>query len=276
MSDKDNMRIWNSQCETPQEWIKRVNMRGGFSSIDPAYQLRCATEMWGPYGADWGIKSVTWQSVGNSIVLSGIFYYPDGEFPYVVDEPFKEGDDSFKKAHTELQSKCLSKLGFSADVYLGMHDNKYGAAERKAKGTSKAPPKPTVDERVAELESHDFTKRTADAFDGTVEHAMLIDDEKWLPKVNGLLGRANDADWKPWDILAFCDIQNPKGLKGEDYKRYFAEHMTAEQWEFLYGERGNDDSGYMKAKPWGEAKDIGYANARGQATGDEPEDDLPF
>jgi hypothetical protein len=36
---------------------------------------------------------------------------------------YRPGDDCCKKLMTSLQSKCLSKLGFSADVYLNMFED---------------------------------------------------------------------------------------------------------------------------------------------------------
>lgn len=122
----DNLALWNAVCQTDQAFTKKVTMRGGFTSINPTYQCRMATEQWGPQGAAWGIKDIRWEFHGESIIVSGTFWYPDGEFVQAVDDHWKDGDDTMKKCLTELQSKALSRLGFNADIFEGRwDDNRY-------------------------------------------------------------------------------------------------------------------------------------------------------
>ena len=51
----NQMEIWNSNCTTNPAFTKYVKQRGGFTAIDAYYQIRQATELWGPYGASWGL-----------------------------------------------------------------------------------------------------------------------------------------------------------------------------------------------------------------------------
>ena len=58
------------------------------------------------------------------------FYYPGGDFPIhstiVMLKAGRFDEDWAKKILTDITTKALSKLGFSADVFLGMYDdNKY-------------------------------------------------------------------------------------------------------------------------------------------------------
>ena len=129
LSKKNNLRLWDDEQNTPADKTKKVNRRGGFTSVNQQYQLYRATRQWGPYGTEWGMRITRHEVIElgdtsqRTIVLEVVFWYPDGEFDYIVDWPYKEGDDSYKKAITSARSKCMSLLGFSSDVYSGFHDS---------------------------------------------------------------------------------------------------------------------------------------------------------
>lgn len=148
MSKGDNLKLWKQVCETDDEFTTDVTYGRKYTAIDPMWQTQQATAIWGPYGDKWGIESPRFQMIETTIgdsrvatmMLEGIFFYPswDGRkisFPYAVDMRFKPGDDCCKKLLTMMQSKCLSKLGFSADIYLGkFEDNAYVAAIKEKFG----------------------------------------------------------------------------------------------------------------------------------------------
>lgn len=127
-----NLELWEQVCTTDPNHTKRVNQRGGFTAINATYQMRQATEQWGAYGSKWGVdncKYIYVRDEKNKIIelaLEAEFYYPDGRFPLSADARYSPGQDCRKKVLTDLTTKALSKLGFSADVFLGMYDdNKY-------------------------------------------------------------------------------------------------------------------------------------------------------
>lgn len=125
---KDNMDLWNRVCTTDPDLTKHINQRGGFTAICAQYQLRIATEQFGPYGADWGIRDIQWDYIGteekpSEILLTGEFYYPGGSFSMTVDRMYKAGDEQRKKMLTDFRSKCLSTLGFNSDVFEGRFDD---------------------------------------------------------------------------------------------------------------------------------------------------------
>ena len=124
--------LWQQVCTTDPKHTKKVNSRGGFTAINATYQIRQATEVWGSYGSKWGVRDLKWDYIRNGkgdileIVLEAVFYYPDGSFPLAADCLYKPGQDCRKKLLTDFTTKCLSKLGFNADVFLGLYDdNKY-------------------------------------------------------------------------------------------------------------------------------------------------------
>lgn len=148
----DNMELWNAVCTTPPEHTKRVNQRGGFTSICQQYQLRVATDLWGPYGSTWGMRDLAWGEIRNAagelveVTLDAEFAYPGGAFPISSDAPYRTGNDTRKKLLTDATTKALSKLGFSADVFLGLYDdNKYVQSLRQQVAPPSDAPAPPSD-----------------------------------------------------------------------------------------------------------------------------------
>ena len=129
---ENNMKIWDKVCVTDPEITKRVTQRGGFTAIDAQAQLKRATEVFGPYGTDWGLADMDYYMIydgeGNmvEVTLTARFFYPGGEFPMSNDMRYRPGDECRKKLLTDLRSKCLSTLGFNSDVFEGkFDDNRY-------------------------------------------------------------------------------------------------------------------------------------------------------
>ena len=131
-----NLDLWNRVKKTDPAHVKKVNMRGGFSSIAPQYQIQCATEEFGPYGKGWGFISCDLDysqlSVTRLVLVKAVFFYVVGgnrhTFPInnswpVMSKKDVVDDDFAKKAETNTMSKALSKLGFSADIFMGEYDN---------------------------------------------------------------------------------------------------------------------------------------------------------
>jgi hypothetical protein len=124
--------LWQQVCTTDPRHTKKVNQRGGFTAINATYQMRQATEVWGSYGSTWGVKDCNYEYLRDGsgeikeIILEAVFYYPSGQFEISTDARYSPGQDCRKKVLTDLTTKALSKLGFSADVFLGLYDdNKY-------------------------------------------------------------------------------------------------------------------------------------------------------
>ena len=145
----DNLHIWNRVSVTSPEHTKQANNgRYSFTCVDPQYQTRVATEVFGPYGIGWGVKQPKFTLIGGEqasfpacMMLEATFWYVQDdkcyEFEYAVDMKYRAGDDCCKKLMTSLQSKCLSKLGFSADVYLGLYDDVQYVKDASIKHSSK-------------------------------------------------------------------------------------------------------------------------------------------
>lgn len=137
---KQNLKLWKSVEKTPPDMTKLVAFgKRKYTTIDPQWQLRVATALWGPYGHRWGMRKLDVNVVEShdgdgesrfmrsNVFLKAEFFYPvDGKeasFEIWNDDNFRSGDDTLKKLITNTRSKALSWLGFSADVFLGKFDD---------------------------------------------------------------------------------------------------------------------------------------------------------
>ena len=135
----ENMKLWDSVCETDPGTTKEVNFGRKFTAIDAYAQIKRATEIWGPYGGVWGLTDISHTPVeGTTMMLvSSWFKYPEGKFPitssiFFMSEKGSTDDDFAKKVETDLITKALSRLGFNADVFMGkFDDNRYVQAMKK-------------------------------------------------------------------------------------------------------------------------------------------------
>jgi hypothetical protein len=161
-----NKNLWNTVAVTNPNFVKSFTRGGGFSgtAINATYQAQKATETFGPCGIGWGIDILEerYQDgapliqdgtvVGKEVIhvlrvkLWYVYQGKRGEVIHFGQTPFvgrnKNGfftdEEAPKKSMTDAMSKCLSLIGFSADVHLGLYDdNKYVADLRKEFGTDK-------------------------------------------------------------------------------------------------------------------------------------------
>ena len=53
----ENLKLWESVCITDPDMVKKERLSGRLiTAIDPQYQRRKATEVFGPYGIGWGVR----------------------------------------------------------------------------------------------------------------------------------------------------------------------------------------------------------------------------
>lgn len=138
----ENLSIWSQVEKTDFTHTKKVNQRGGYTAVSPQYQLKEATKVFGPYGKGFGLSvsdfdMSLFDSLGVVMHKAKFFYVLNSErveFPIsnAIQATTGVGDkkrvdiDFAKKVETNTVSKALSKLGFNADVFMGMfEDNQY-------------------------------------------------------------------------------------------------------------------------------------------------------
>lgn len=170
---KDNLALWNKVKTTDPKHTKKVEFDRKFTAIDAMYQIQTATEQFGAAGEGWGwsfgepifpingtvvIKCTLWHGTkDNTVEQFGQKKLGDSSRP---------DEDAFKKAATDGLTKCLSLLGFNADVFLGkFDDNKYVENLKKN----------NVEGGVLDTEARDETK-----------HAFIKDVNERLNKTTNL------------------------------------------------------------------------------------------
>lgn len=152
MTDK-NLSIWDAVQQTDPKFTKDYTGPGGFTgtAVNAQYLAKKATEQFGPVGTGWGYDVLEERfDVGgpltnkegvvlahasvHTIKLSLWYMGADGERKTVVHyghTPFITANkygvttdlEASKKSLTDAIGKCLSQLGFSADIRLGLFDD---------------------------------------------------------------------------------------------------------------------------------------------------------
>lgn len=157
----DNMKLWKQVCTTDPTITKQIKYGSRkFTAIDAQAQLKKATELWGSYGKTWGVKNCNYKHVYETegakiseVMLTAMFFWPDGSFEIATDIKFSVGGDSCKKLLTDLTTKALSKLGFNSDVFEGkFDDNKYvNAVKKKFTKKPEQEAEPITDKQVERI-----------------------------------------------------------------------------------------------------------------------------
>jgi len=138
------MKVWDQVETTDPDMTERVNFGAfKFTTIDAMYQIRRATEVFGPCGLAWGIRDSKFEMLVidpsdphyNLLCYTAQLWYvldgQEGSLDIAADielfENTKNGwkrvNDPMKKVRTDALTKGLSWMGFSADVFMGRFDD---------------------------------------------------------------------------------------------------------------------------------------------------------
>lgn len=136
--------IWDQVETTDPDMTERVNFGAfRFTTIDAMYQIRRATEVFGPCGQGWGLRNQKFEMLTvdpsdahyNLMCFTAELWYIFEEKPGCVEiaadielfentkNGWKRTSDPMKKVRTDALTKGLSWIGFSADVFLGKFDD---------------------------------------------------------------------------------------------------------------------------------------------------------
>lgn len=151
MSSK--LHIWDAVQKTDPKFTKEYTGPGGFTgtAVNAQYLAKRATETFGPCGTGWGydvleerfdiggpltnkegavlahaqvhtLKVALWY-IGDDGERKTVMHY--GHTPFVTQNKFGVTTDfeAPKKSLTDAIGKCLSQLGFSADIRMGLYDD---------------------------------------------------------------------------------------------------------------------------------------------------------
>jgi hypothetical protein len=192
MSDK-NMNIWDQVQKSDPASIKEVSFGRKFNAINAQHQVKKATEMFGPIGKGWGVANEEFTPIAPGLILYQADFWwkeDDDTNQFGISASIathsnagKLDDECVKKVATDALTKGLSKLGFNADIFLGMwDDNKYVntvKAEVAQKNSETA--QKEMDEKLKALEAEAKNVRAAAA---TAAKEGLPEDIQGLWKDN--------------------------------------------------------------------------------------------
>jgi len=201
MSEKTS--IWSAVEKTDVSATKKVPGGGRkVTSINAIYMVKRATETFGPVGIGWGYEiveerfdagspiyndasEIVGTSTNHTIRLRLWFKDPESgekgtvehfghtKYMYGTSRGVFVDEEAPKKSLTDAVKKCLSMLGFSADVFLGQFDDDhYVDALAADEAISKAENK--IEEEVKqELERKEWIKKVIKSMEDSVSLSML-------------------------------------------------------------------------------------------------------
>jgi hypothetical protein len=226
----NNLNIWDA-VTTPDPQFTRAFQAEGFhgTAINPTYLVRAATAQFGPIGIGWGYEIVDDQfiesTVGQTVhILRLAFWYERdgkrGRFEHFGQTTFASAGsrsvdgDVKKKSLTDALVKCLSMLGFGADVYMGRFDDlKY------LQSLTEATP-PTVSPVV--LAPASSAQPSTPDQPLAVKKPAAVDKSSWLRRIKTL----------STDALEMASTQAAALFDGDDLKEV-QQAISARTSEFL-------------------------------------------
>jgi len=179
-----NLDLWKSVEKTDPSFTKHVKARGGYTSIDATYQAMKATEQFGIYGKGWGLESIEYDSTlldkTNMIICRAVFFYTikGDRFSFPLCNAIspmngsKADEDFCKKLETNTISKALSKLGFSADVFMGKFENEDYLSNLKIESSIEKANNKDEEVNNQQQELIDYVKRNKTAIAGAASPSM--------------------------------------------------------------------------------------------------------
>ena len=210
----NNMELWNRVSKTDKKYIKKgYKGKDYLFSINPQYQRKLATEIFGPIGEGWGVSDLRVEIAGEILVYTATLWYiyqPAGSTlinakkgKFAIASDWNLGPDCVKSARTDAITKGLSELGFNADIFLGELDvvDAYFTNKESEEGAATSQPQVSQDRA----------------------------DDEWRSQPIGYGKKYKDLTW---DMLADQDLQYlqwmaQKAEKISDDKKQKALHMLS-------------------------------------------------
>lgn len=148
----DKMKLWNAVCKTNPAHTKKLKLGRTITAIDPYRQVEAATAQFGPAGEGWGwsVAETVILPTNEIGILVRLWHGDPGKYIeqwgqasfYINKNETMKDKDCFKKATTDGVTKCLSYLGFNADVFLGQYDDNKYVQQMQAEFAPEAPAAP--------------------------------------------------------------------------------------------------------------------------------------
>lgn len=255
-----NMELWHRVQETDMSYTKPVSIGHKHTSINTNYMIMRATEQWGPMGKGWGcdVLSQGIESMGPiyrqvpkfdehgkpagteqvhicdakiHTLHMRLWYLADGErcevnqfghtkTVFETKDGIMTDGDYAKKSWSDAMKKCLSLLGFSADIYLGMFEDHEYAQEANIKAQQKKEERKLDREQMSKTEAAQKRQELGDWLQRIKEQYPTLKSERALnllhkqnlahaethcPRVgvdlNKMLASLNEAYFNQLDVI---------------------------------------------------------------------------
>lgn len=202
-SQLNNLDLWNRVEKTDPTHTKKVEFGRKFTAIDAMYQIKMATEQFGEAGTGWGwsFSEPLFPTGGTVVIKCTLWHSSKGDTvehfgqAFLEDSKGKPDKDAFKKAGTDGLTKCLSYLGFNADVFLGkFDDNKYVQEMRETFKPDGAIIDGALDSGVRKDADAMFVLQLNEGLDtvGSLEDLNAIFTAKAIKSLQGMSGEPVD------------------------------------------------------------------------------------
>lgn len=243
----DNKAIWKQVETTDPNYTKSFNRSGGFkgTATNATYLAEKATEVFGPCGRGWGMKVLKEEYVkghpiigpdGVSVLGHAVVHVVHAKFWYLWDgkvgeiEQFGQtemvgrrangawftDEEAPKKSLTDAMTKCMSLLGFSADIHKGLYDdNKYVAGLREEFGEGKQQQEPPPQQEPRRQPQRDAGPRLSVA-----AHTKAINSADNVPALKAAFALA----WKQNEAPGDPGAKTPAQLR---FKEMYDKRMAA-------------------------------------------------
>jgi len=242
---QSNLKLWDQVSATDPAYTRGFNSSDGFNgtAVNPIYNIKKATECFGPLGIGWGYDVIDeryingaplgfdgdgnmWGTVIVHVLRISLWYMLDGKrgecthygqttFVGKGTHGIYTDEDAPKKSLTDALGKCLSQLGFSADVYLGLYDDsKYveSVTERfKSKSDTGTPALTDANPNPGKPSgsTQSVKQVTGEAANSNPGPAKGNDPKAWIDRVRTFTDDGH---------IEHARKEVPKFLKGEDLK----------------------------------------------------------
>jgi hypothetical protein len=234
-----HLAIWQQVEKTPTTAVKPAKVNGqNITAIDTMHMVKLATEIFGPVGIGWGYRiDVDRFDQGAPVLLKEqvigheqthtcqltLWYEWEGKRGEITQfghtravymtnaGKFITDGEAPKKSVTDAMKKCLSQLGFAADIFTGLFDDAGYRALREAETRLEA-----ADDFDAELQKYrdeyaDWLKRECDTLRTKIPHPKSIQlaAETMLSRIND---RASVARVEPDKGIAMIHKARDEGV----------------------------------------------------------------
>lgn len=160
----DNMKFYNQGKEVPENARKAIagGRLSGMTDINPQWRIEKLTEMFGPCGIGWKVKTISkWIEEGANGEKAAfldieLFIKVDGEWSEAIEgnggasfvskerNGMYTSDECYKMAKTDALSVACKMLGIGSDIYRGYNDSsKYVYNTNKNNNINKGTNQPT-------------------------------------------------------------------------------------------------------------------------------------